>query len=48
MKRIIYIMLSFLSLNTNASENSIDSYTIQRLIIITPNGEVLLEQNAFA
>jgi hypothetical protein len=40
-------MLSFLSLNTNASENSIDSYTIQRLIIINPNGEVLLEQNAF-
>jgi len=43
----MYIALVFLSLNTNASENGIDSYTIQRLIIINPEGEVLLEKNAF-
>jgi hypothetical protein len=43
----MYIVLSFLSLNASASENSIDSYTIQRLIIINPKGEVLLEKNAF-
>jgi hypothetical protein len=44
---LICILLSFLSLNISATENSVDSYTIQRLIISNPKGEVLLEKNNY-
>lgn len=47
MRNLIYIIFVFLSLNTSAAEENIDSYTIQRLIITNEKGEILLEKNAF-
>jgi len=47
MRNLIYILFICLSLNVSAAEESIDSYTIQRLIITNPKGEILLEKNTF-
>lgn len=47
MRTLIYTLLVCLSLNASAAEKSVDSYTIQRLIITNQEGDVLLEKNNF-